>query len=217
MIDAVDVQAERAAAGEWSTQIDVTAFASETAAPQRANKADAQSKAPSDKALALSMQQRAATGELKALGKRAGARPGLPVDAVLVKVYPPAKNQLSENFDPTGAFDARVSFISLNMQGKAVSGRSRLTADVRRGRPASTSNMCRRDSVRAVEKFILKGGYDGYMRKDAWAAKRSEFQRLMAAEEDKPSLWARLFASRAASAVPRSQAHRDQKPRKTSS
>tara|TARA_B110001452_G_scaffold239941_1_gene221222 strand:+ start:154 stop:837 length:684 start_codon:yes stop_codon:yes gene_type:complete len=195
-IDTVDVHVGGAAEEESRPKIAVCACASTKASPQspgvRATKADAQSKASSAKALALDMQRRATAGLRKALVKRAEARPGLPVDAVLMKVYPPAANQLSENFDPTGAFDARASFISLNVQGKAVSGRSRLTADVRRGVAAASSNMCRRDSVRSVEKLILKEGYDGYMRKDAWAAKRSEFQRLLAAEDARSSLWARL-------------------------
>lgn len=197
-IDAADAQVGGAVEEDISAKIAVSAFASTKASPEsRADRAkkksvDARSKASSDKALALDMQRRAAAGQRKALAKRAEARPGQPVDTVLMKIYPPAANQLSENFDPTGAFDACASFISLNVQGKAVSGRSRLTADVRRGVAAATSNMCRRDNVRAVEKLILKEGYDGYMRKDAWANKRSEFQRLLAAEDDRSSLWARL-------------------------
>ena len=48
------------------------------------------------------------------------------------QVYPPKTYQLSQNFDPVGGFDARAHFICMNMQGKAASGRAKLTADVRR-------------------------------------------------------------------------------------
>ena len=39
----------------------------------------------------------------------------------------------------------------------------------RRGFAASEANLCRRNYARSVEKIVLLEGYDGYMRKDAWA------------------------------------------------
>ena len=147
----------------------------------------------SDVALALELQMRVINGRRKTNTRRAEARhaidPTLRVDRIICKVYPPKTYQLSENFDPMGGFDARAQFICMNMQGKAASGRAKLTADVRRGLVAASPNKCRRDRARSVERLFLRDGYDGYMRMDAWCISlRHDFERFLAAEAKGESL-----------------------------
>ena len=74
------------------------------------------------------------------------------------KVSPPASHQLSENYDPTGAFDARTTLTALNMQGRAKSGRSRLSLGVMRGGKAPAADGCVRDRVRSLEAVFTKHG-----------------------------------------------------------
>ena len=82
----------------------------------------------------------------------------------------------------------------MNMQGKAASGRAKLSAEVRRGLAAVGANQCRRDRARSVEKLFLREGYDGYMRMDAWRdGVRSDFERFLAAEVRVASLPVRLW------------------------
>ena len=120
--------------------------------------------------------------------------PDVPINSPHRQVYPPKTYQLSQNFDPIGGFDARAHFICMNMQGKAASGRAKLTADVGRGLAAPPSTKCLRDRARSVEKIFLRDGYDGYMRMDAWCVSlRNDFERFLAAEVKDESLPLRLW------------------------
>ena len=120
--------------------------------------------------------------------------PDVPINSPHRQVYPPKTYQLSQNFDPMGGFDARARFICVNMQGKAASGRAKLTADVGRGLAAPPSTKCLRDRARSVEKIFLRDGYDGYMRMDAWCVSlRNDLERFLAAEVKGESLPLRLW------------------------
>ena len=82
--------------------------------------------------------------------------------------------QDSRNFDPTGGFDALASLTSLNMQGRSLSGRAKLSGYAMRGGLAPVADRCCRDRAQTVEATFVRHGYDGYMKKDEWARLRPE-------------------------------------------
>jgi len=65
------------------------------------------------------------------------------------------------------------------MQGRAKSGRAKLSGHVMRGGLAPVADHCCREKVRSMEAIFLKYGYDGYMRKHDWELVRNEFQKKL--------------------------------------
>ena len=86
------------------------------------------------------------------------AKKGLEEVPTVVRVYPPAVNQNSENYDPTGAFDVEAIITALNIQGRGRSGLARLSAATMRGGLAPVADRCDRDKVRSVEAVFVKHG-----------------------------------------------------------
>ena len=86
------------------------------------------------------------------------AKKGLEEVCTVVRVYPPAVNQNSENYDPTGAFDVEAIITALNIQGRGRSGLARLSAATMRGGLAPVADRCDRDKVRSVEAVFVKHG-----------------------------------------------------------
>jgi len=121
--------------------------------------------------------RRVTNAMIKAEAKREKAN--LSSGAVICKVYPPKVYQDSRNFSPIGGFESSSSLVSLNMQGRAKSGRAKLSGHVMRGGLAPVADHCCREKVRSMEAIFLKYGYDGYMRKHDWELVRNEFQKKL--------------------------------------
>ena len=111
------------------------------------------------------------------------AKQGLAEVPTIIRVYPPAAAQNSENYDPTGAFDAHATITALNVQGRGRSGQARLSAGAMRGGLAPVADRCDRDKARSLEAIFVKHGYDGYMPVDAWdAGARADFLKKLKSE-----------------------------------